>query len=526
MRLIRQLHEAMKTHNHTSLLFILTLFVASAPGIARAASLQITEIMYNPSGTGGAQWVELYNSNASAVTMAAGTKGWRVDDGGSSKHLLVDPASASPSGGRGTLTVGPQGFAIITNDPAGFIAQYGSAAYPVIKSAIAPKVSGATISLFDGAGALVAGATYTKDLGAYNDGNSLHLKGGAWVAGPSDPGIFSEQAASLGSPPSATPETPASVSDGASTTAANDVAQTAQKVQQGVSALNVPPLTTHIAATSPVVVGAGSAFSGTAFTAKGEPVPGARYVWNFGDGATLEGQKVFHTYMYPGNYALSLSVSSGYSMGTGYATLQAVPPQIALQVMPDGSAVVLNAAAQNIGVGLWSLGKSAGVFIIPENTVVLAKQSIRFSPTIMHFSAATDTALFYPNGVVAAVSGAEPLAPASAPTAIAPLPTSPVAPPVAKVPSSPAQARGTLVQKAAPKVSRSQPTSTEEKMLAGAASAVPEGSSSILWESLFGLGALVVLGVAGVWYGKPLLPGGARVAPVSGSDADDFAIDE
>ena len=491
------------------------MLLAGAPAQAAAGSLQITEVMYNPPGTGGAQWVEVYNPNASAAVMTAGTKGWRVDDGSASKHVLVDPAAASPGGGRGTLTIAPGGFAIITNDPAGFIAQYGSAAYSVIKSAIAPKVSGATISLFDSAGTVVASATYTKDQGAYNDGNSLHLKGNSLVAATPDPGVFSEQIASPNVSPSPAPE--------ASTTPANDLVSTAQTTQQGSSVLNAPPLAARIVATSPVVVGAGSAFAGSAFTEKGDPVASARYLWNFGDGVTLEGQKVFHTYMYPGTYALSLSVSSGYSMGAGYTTLQAVPPQIALQVMQDGSVVVSNGAAQNTNIGLWSLGKSAGVFIIPENTLVLAKQSIRFAPAVMHFSTATDTALFYPNGVLAAVSGAAPPAEASAPASMISLPVSTVPPTSMKTLTTPAQAPAHAASKPASQApSSNQPALRSGEEVAAVAHAVPQESSSILWESLAGLGALVVLGVLGVWYGKPLLPGTSSKESI----ADDFSIED
>ena len=70
---------------------------------------KITEVMYDPKGSDtGQEWVELYNPDASAVTMVAGSKGWKFNDG--SNHLLVDPAAASNGGGRGSLTIPAGGF--------------------------------------------------------------------------------------------------------------------------------------------------------------------------------------------------------------------------------------------------------------------------------------------------------------------------------------------------------------------------------------------------------------------------------
>ena len=263
----------------------------------------------------------------------------------------------------------------------------------------------------------------------------------------------------------------------------------------------------------------------------------ARYVWNFGDGVTSEGQKVFHTYMYPGSYALSLSVSQGYSMGTGYTTLQAVPAQLSLQAQADGSAVLSNASSQNANVGLWSIGPSAGAFIIPENTTVLAKQSIRFAPAVMRFSANASTSLFYPNGTQAATSGAPaPAAASVTPTSVAlpvsptPLAGTPAQAPIKKSSGAKTTPTHTTTIEAGPNSSLGADGQSAADLSAAAAGALPEGSSPILWESLLGLGALVVLGVAGVWYIKS--PSGVDASeslPHGGAtdalDSSDFSID-
>jgi len=55
---------------------------ALCPQAFLASSLQITEVMYNPAGNDtGREWVELYNSGSAAVTLTAGTNGWKLNDG-------------------------------------------------------------------------------------------------------------------------------------------------------------------------------------------------------------------------------------------------------------------------------------------------------------------------------------------------------------------------------------------------------------------------------------------------------------
>ena len=80
-------------------------------------SVRITEIMYNPSGAGGVEFIELKNIGGAAINL----NGAYFDQG--------DPFSNSAGTGPftfGATTLQPGQYCVVTNDTTGFIAQYGN----------------------------------------------------------------------------------------------------------------------------------------------------------------------------------------------------------------------------------------------------------------------------------------------------------------------------------------------------------------------------------------------------------------
>lgn len=145
------------------------------PYIAVGA-VTITEVMYNPAGNdAGREWIELYNNSSEAVELTSGQKGWKVNDG--ANHILAN-----------ALTVPPGGFVIVAVNPPTFRTQYGSA-LSVVKSALSLNNTSGTLSLLDEKGEVVDTVSYTKDLGGFEDGMSLHRVGSIFAAGTPNPGV-------------------------------------------------------------------------------------------------------------------------------------------------------------------------------------------------------------------------------------------------------------------------------------------------------------------------------------------------
>ncbi|KKW36355.1 MAG: uptake protein [Candidatus Adlerbacteria bacterium GW2011_GWA2_54_12] len=95
--------------------------------------------------------------------------------------------------------------------------------------------------------------------------------------------------------------------------------------EQGGGAAPTPRLAVRITGENRSIVGAGSFWGGEAYGIDDEPLgQGIRYLWNFGDGATVEGRRVFHAYAYPGKYAVLLTVAQGYSSASNLIAVEAV----------------------------------------------------------------------------------------------------------------------------------------------------------------------------------------------------------
>ena len=269
----------------------------------------------------------------------------------------------------------------------------------------------------------------------------------------------------------------------------------------------VPPLTAEITAPVSYLAGAGGYFSGRAFGTAGQPVANARYIWNFGDGTTVEGQKVLHTYAYPGTYVLILTVASGYSSGSTNLSIKVSPAQVALVTENDNSLLVQNNSTQPLDIGFWQLQCPATSFLIPEQTIVLAQGGVRFSPSVTGVACGTQAELVYPSGAVAALAQV---------SADSPLHGQPVAP---RDLQKATVAGAGVVSPARAAASVPQPADDvpQKSLLVAAGMALPAGA-----EWFVALLALVLLGTAGVFIAQS-----QKVAVIKNetkTSADEFEI--
>lgn len=174
--------------------------------------------------------------------------------------------------------------------------------------------------------------------------------------------------------------------------------------QTQASGAGPPTLTVRITADSRSVAGGGSYFSAVAYGTEDTLLPAARFIWNFGDGATAEGIKVFHAYAYPGRYAVFVTASYNYSAGIDRVTVEAVSAAVSLEASGDGSLLIRNDSKKEVNIGLWSLVDMGKTYVLPEGTIVLAGEGVRFAAAITGLSGTPAAKLLYPNSALAAAA--------------------------------------------------------------------------------------------------------------------------
>ncbi|MFM7088116.1 MAG: lamin tail domain-containing protein [Candidatus Paceibacterota bacterium] len=149
--------------------------------------------------------------------------------------------------------------------------------------------------------------------------------------------------------------------------------------------------------TEPLLTGIPIMFNVASFGAAGDQHIYGTYVWNFGDGATLESRAsdtgdIAHTYFYPGDYILTLEYYGGnYSINPSLTirkTLTILP--VSLFISKVGSAEdffveLSNQTKSEVDVSGWRLVHGNEVFTLPKNTFLPAGKKVTFSPNITQF---------------------------------------------------------------------------------------------------------------------------------------------
>lgn len=145
-------------------------------------------------------------------------------------------------------------------------------------------------------------------------------------------------------------------------------------------------------------------FRAEAWGLEDEPLENARYLWNFGDGATQEGKNVGHVYSYPGTHIARLTVSSGKYTAFDDVRIDVAENRVMVsEVMPGAAGWIelQNAGSDPVHIGGWLLETSSAQFVIPAGTSMAPRSFAVLSAqtTKLFLNENGDHAhLFYPNG--------------------------------------------------------------------------------------------------------------------------------
>jgi len=337
------------------------------------AQIQMTEIMYDLEGSdSGREWIEIYNSGAEDVDLS----GWKLYEG-NTNHALVPQASAVISAG---------GYAIIADNITKFSIDWSSFSGVLFDSSFSLSNTGETFSVRNQDLVDEDTASYTSDMGASGDGNSLQKIDGSWVSALPTVGT-----SEIVSSPAEEEQNADLQSQGGSV---------------GVWIEDNNKIYADAGENKTVIVGADTLFKGKALGIKKEPLEKARFLWNFGDGTIKEGNSVLHNFRYPGEYIVFLDASSGAYSSSDRILVKATPSNLiisSLQYGNDSYIELHNGSNKELDISFWRLRSGNSHFTIPQNTYILPNKKIIFSERVIGLKVfrGIETALLYPNGEIA-----------------------------------------------------------------------------------------------------------------------------
>lgn len=437
------------------------------PPSALHAQAVISEIMYDFPGTegnGDHDWIEVRN----AGTGSADISGYRFFEANTNHTLKLD---------RGSPVLLPGAFAVIANATSTFLLDYPAFQGTLFDSSFSLNSTGELLKVCSSScsaeGSIVEDSlAYAPIDAATNNGASLQLVAGGWVAAAPTPGSGAEGQSSAVEQGAPAPQT------------GTDSQTTPQNTAAGAPDSNfpvTPQIFAYAGKDRTVIVGADATFEGQAVGLKKEPLEGARFLWNFGDGGTVEGENVLHHYENPGVYAAILSVASGKYSALAKIRVTAEASRITMSAATAEYIELTNRETHELDISFWQFRSSGKIFILPKNTTLLPGASVRFPFSATGLSAGEGTELLYPNGQIA-VSHKKPEASASVAPKAAPL-------------TENVHNGVSLTSKRETEITEETPPNSE---LAAAVSSASGDSGLFLW--LGGLGGFLTLASLGAVY--------------------------
>jgi hypothetical protein len=363
------------------ILFILTCVGFFSLYAYAHAEVVISEIAYDIEGTDqDREWIELYNNGESSISLS----GFKFNDG--ANHNLNEPPAG---GGRGALSIPPNGYIVIAQNASVFINEYPSYAGTVIDSVMALNNEGDTLSLVSD-GTVIHSLTYTSADGASGDGNTLHKVGGSYIPGVPTPGSIyieeeSEEEVSL-----------------------DTEEEESTKKEKEVISLVQPKI--DIVTKTIMSANLESTLLARTTDERKQKIFLGKCVWNMGDGTEYQFEKidtVKHTYMYQGEYVVTVeyyeSILSTEPFLTDKVVLKVIEPDISVHAIKhkNGTSLIeiVNNSPLEIPFSSWILGTSGKQFVFPKNTVLLPNKKLFIPNTVTLFSVEEHSSvlLMYPN---------------------------------------------------------------------------------------------------------------------------------
>jgi hypothetical protein len=348
------------------------------------ASVEISEIAWMGTADSSTnEWVELHATSSVDLT------GWTLEtkDGG----LTITLSGSIVSGGY--YLIERTDDTTVPGIAGDLVVPFGSGLANSGEILILKDASGSIVDEVDASGDWPAGDNTTKE--------TMQKAGSVWITATATARASNASSGTI--PPSESAATATST-----TTSSEKKTATGSSWQPYVPPEKLPRIKAFAGDDQRAVAGEELRMEGNALGFVGEPLPDARYVWNFGNSIVKEGRSVRYIYPFPGTYTVRLSVASGehaafddaiVRVGRNSAIISEIMPRL------SGWVELHNKGAESINLSGWMLQDTSGnKFILPEGTRIAPQSFIVFENVVTKtvlLDVLGTIALLYPNGMQA-----------------------------------------------------------------------------------------------------------------------------
>jgi hypothetical protein len=170
-------------------------------------------------------------------------------------------------------------------------------------------------------------------------------------------------------------------------------------------------ITTKVSHDDLIFSGVPAFFKAETLGVNGEKLIYGKYVWNFGDGVSIESKvsdnaPVNHTYYYPNDYILTVEYYSTEYLWKPDAIFQknikVVPSSVFISSIgsaEDFFVELANSSQYDVNISGWQISYENQFFVLPKNTIIQKNQKISYSPkaTKFNYTESKDFALYNSN---------------------------------------------------------------------------------------------------------------------------------
>jgi hypothetical protein len=376
---------------------------------AAFASVEITEVMYNPEGAdSGREWVELKNTGGSTVNL----NDWRLREDETDHRI----STSSHADHTNSLQLQAGAFVILADDPDAF-AQDFSGVSAVLDSAFTLVNSGEPITVVNSDGSVTDSLNYETSIGADNNGNSLQKNSSNWIAGEPTPAIantnssnFSEDTQNNNDDTDGddsqdtSGDTVKILEPREETTDDNESSDSDNSESANNQQTPAQTITVDAGSDIDTIAGVQTHLAGRVTSSDSSLLNSRKIRWSLGNGDTVDGADVFYTYNHPDQYTATLMVKNDNRIISDQINVVVSPPELHItdtSAGTNGYIKIANDLSREVNLAGWHLRTADGIATLPDYTIASANDTLTISNRGTDLTRVSQASLLYPDGTVA-----------------------------------------------------------------------------------------------------------------------------